>query len=186
METTVHRWPRERYYLLMVVLLIGGLAWIAASRPATPTDTSPPAPRPGFTAPDFELPTLDGDTIRLSALRGHPVVINFWATWCPPCRAEMPAIVQEYERYRDRGLIVLAVNQAEEPTKVAAFRDEFAMTFPILLDARMRVSEQYNIRFLPTTFFIAADGTITDVVTGGMTPAAVRIHFQRLMEEHRP
>lgn len=186
MAAQMEGWPRERYYFFMALLLIVGLAWIMASRSSGPVVAGTPAPRPGFAAPDFELPTLDGGTVRLSDLRGHPVVINFWATWCPPCRAEMPAIIREYKRYKDRGLVVLAVNQAEDPAKVAAFRDQFGMPFPILLDKRMKVSAQYEIRFLPTTFFVAADGTITDMVTGGMNAAAVRIHFQRLMEAYQP
>lgn len=184
--TEAQGWPRGRYYFLMVLLLIVGLSWIMATRASGPTNsTAAFAPKPGFVAPDFELPTLDGSTMRLSDLRGRPVVINFWATWCPPCRAEMPAIIQEYRRYKGEGLVVLAVNQAEDPARVAAFRDEFGMPFPILLDKRMVVSEKYEIRFLPTTFFINGDGTIVDMVTGGMNKAAVRVHFQRLMEEYR-
>ncbi len=184
--TDLSGWPKGRYYFLMALLFIVGLSWIMATRATGPVNSAAAfAPRPGFVAPDFELPTLDGSTMRLSDLRGRPVVINFWATWCPPCRAEMPAIIREYQRYKGDGLIVLAVNQAESPTKVAAFRDEFGMPFPILLDEKMSVSDMYEIRFLPTTFFIAADGTIIDMVTGGMNEAAVRVHFQRLMREYR-
>ncbi len=186
MTAQTQSWTRERYYFFMVLLLIVGLAWIAATRTSGPVVAGTPAPRPGFLAPDFELRTLEGSTIRLSDLRGRPVVINFWATWCPPCRTEMPAFVREYERYRDRGLVVLAVNQAEQPETVAAFRDAFQLTFPILLDPYMEVSEQYEIRFLPTTFFVNADGVISDMVTGGMSEAAVRARFQRLMEAHQP
>ncbi len=176
-------WTRERYYFLMIIILILGLSWITATRATQPTGGSAEAPRPGFVAPDFALPTLEGDSIQLSDLRGRPVVINFWATWCPPCKAEMPAIVREYERYKDQGLIVLAVNQAEGPEKIVPFREEYKMTFPILLDTHMKVSQLYEIRFLPTTFFIAPNGKITDMVTGGMNDAAVRVHFQRLMKE---
>lgn len=176
-------WPKGRYYFLMALVLILGFAWITATRVVQPTNIGAQVPRPGFVAPDFALPTLDGDTIRLSDLRGRPVVINFWATWCPPCRTEMPAIIREYNRYKDRGLIVLAVNQAESPAKIIPFRDEYGMPFPILLDERMEVSKLYEIRFLPTTFFVAPNGTITDMVTGGMNEGAVRVHFQRLMKE---
>ena len=186
MTAQTQPWTRERYYFFMALLLIVGLAWIVATRTSGTVVAGTPAPRPGFVAPDFELKALDGSTVRLSDFRGHPVVINFWATWCPPCRMEMPAIVREYKRYRDRGLIVLAVNQAEQPEKVATFRDTYQMPFPILLDEHMTVSEQYEIRFLPTTFFVNADGVISDMVTGGMSEAAVRVHFQRLMEAHTP
>ncbi len=176
-------WTRERYYLVMALLFFVGLAWLVATR--APDANTPPttaAPRTGFLAPDFSLPALDGGTVRLSDLRGKRVVINFWATWCPPCRAEMPAFEEAYQRYKDEGLVILAVNEAEDAATVAAFRDEFGLTFPILLDTRMAVGEKYRIRFLPTTYFIAPDGTIIDQVEGGMTRATVLARIQHLME----
>jgi len=177
-------WTRQRYVLLMALVAIFGLSWIVASRvPENTTRHVAQAPKPGFLAPDFELQSLDGETIKLSQYRGYPVVINFWATWCPPCRSEMPAIVQEYERYKEQGLVVLAIDNGEDPPKVLEFRKQYGMSFPVLLDKKMRVAEMYQIRALPTTFFIAPDGTITDMVVGGMNAATVRVHFQRLMEE---
>ena len=177
-------WTRERYYLFMVLVLIVGLSWITASRvsPADRAARLKEAPRAGFLAPDFELPTLDGGAIRLSDLRGQRVVLNFWATWCPPCKAEMPALVREYERYKSQGLVVLAINQAEEPQKVMAFQAQYGLTFPILMDYRMDVADLYRIRSLPTTFFIAPDGVIVDKVEGMMNDATVQARFQHLME----
>lgn len=177
-------WPRERYYSLMALVLILGLAWIVASRvpleQRLPPETE--APHPGFLAPDFQLSTLEGETIRLSDLRGRPVIINFWATWCPPCRAEMPAFVREYKRYKDEGLVILAVNQAESPAQVIPFRQKYGITFPILMDERQQVAGLYRIRALPSTYFVDPFGTIQDMVIGGMNEATVRARVQHLME----
>ncbi len=179
---TTTGWTRERYYFMMAVLLFVGLSWIMATRAPAHQRPTTAAPRPGFLAPDFELPLLDGGTAKLSDYRGHHVVLNFWATWCPPCRAEMPAIIKEYTRYKDKGLIVLAIDQSEPEEKVRAFRDAYGMPFPILLDKSMRVADMYRIRSLPTTYFITPDGTIIDKVEGMMTKAMVRARFQHLME----
>jgi len=177
-------WTRERYYFFMALTLIVGLTWIIITRVPVSARQTPTtqAPRPGFLAPDFELPDLEGNMVKLSDFRGHPVVLNFWATWCPPCRAEMPAIVREYNRYQDEGLIVLGINQAEDPGKVINFQRQYNMTFPILLDTKMRVADTYRIRALPTTFFITPDGTIIDKVEGGMNSAMVQARFKHLME----
>lgn len=181
--TTVSGWTRERYYMLMALLLLVGLSWIVATRATGPAEAPvTAAPRPGFLAPEFELPTLDGNRVRLSDLRGKRVVINFWATWCPPCRAEMPAFVEAYARYRDQGLVILAVNEAEDAAQVAAFQEAFGLTFPVLLDTRMEVGQRYRVQFLPTTYFVGPDGTILDKVEGGMTRATVLARVQHLME----
>ncbi|NPA90611.1 MAG: redoxin domain-containing protein [Chloroflexi bacterium] len=177
-------WTRERYYLFMGLLFFVGLSWIVGTRVPSAERQKPTtaAPRPGFLAPDFELPTLDGRMVKLSDYRGHHVVLNFWATWCPPCKAEMPAIVKEYNRYKGEGLVVLAIDQAESPEKVRAFVEAHGMTFPVLLDEKMRVADVYRIRSLPTTYFITPDGTIIDKVEGMMNEAMVRSRFQHLME----
>jgi len=105
----------------LVLALILGSAWLLISRVPPPEQASaldaalPPQPRQGFPAPDFEGTTLDGEAIRLRDLRGHAVVLNFWATWCGPCRFEMPAIERVAKAYAERGLVVLLINQGESP-----------------------------------------------------------------------
>jgi thiol-disulfide isomerase/thioredoxin len=113
-------------------------------------------PRAGSLAPDFTLETLSGEAISLSDLRGQAVLINFWATWCPPCRQEMPAIQRVYERYRDQGF-----------TEVAEFVEELGLTFPILLDREGEVFERYRVRGLPTSFFMDRAGVVHNVKIGG-------------------
>jgi peroxiredoxin len=156
---------------LMALLLALGVAWIALSRvPAEATSAHrdrAPSPQTGFAAPDFTLESIDGQTVRLSDLRGQAVLINFWATWCPPCRAEMPAIQQAYDRYRDQGFTVLAVNLQESDAQVRAFADQFSLTFPILMDRSGSVSAQYRVRALPSTFFVDRAGVIRNVTVGG-------------------
>jgi len=162
---------KTTWHGLMALLLALGVAWIALSR--VPADAisartdRPPAPQVGFAAPDFALETLDGQTIRLSDLRGQAVLINFWATWCPPCRAEMPAIQQVYDRYRDRGFTVLAVNLQEGDPQVASFAARLDLTLPILMDRSGDVFARYRGRALPSTFFVDRAGIIQNVTVGG-------------------
>ena len=131
------------------------------------------AVREGNTAPDFSLETLDGKKVRLADLRGKPVLINFWATWCPPCRNEMPEIQAAYEKYTDKGLVVLAVDFTvqDKLTDVKSYIQELKLTFPILLDDTGDVSAGlYGMIGLPTSFFIDPDGTLRRIQIGAIPP----------------
>jgi thiol-disulfide isomerase/thioredoxin len=115
-------------------------------------------------APNFELETLSGDKIKLSDLRGKNVLVNFWATWCGPCRDEMPDLEKFYQDYKDNNLEVLAVNLTSNEHKqenVNEFVETFELSFPVLLDADGTVAEQYQIYYIPTTYFINKEGIIT-------------------------
>lgn len=169
-------------------LLVAGALWTLASRvPASATTGGQiPAPRQGFQAPDFTLETLEGSSIRLSNLRGQPVVLNFWASWCPPCRAEMPALQAAFEADGANGLVVLAVNTTFQDSRAAAaaFIEEFGLSFPIALDQDGTVSRQYQLRALPSTWFIDAAGVVRQVVVGGpMSEATIRSGAAALLEE---
>src|SRR5574340_538315 len=123
--------------ILYILIILAGLAWtgISADR-AGSTSREVAAPQAGFMAPDFSLNTPEGETYTISELRGQAVIINMWATWCPPCRAEMPALESLYEEYKDQGLMILAVNATvqDDPLAIAPFIEEYGLTFPILLD----------------------------------------------------
>lgn len=173
----------------MVVALALGGGWTFLSRlPATAANASqqPASPRQGFAAPDFTLELLGGGEVTLSELRGKPVVVNLWASWCPPCRAEMPAIQKVYQDYQDLGLVVLGVNTTNQDNEAdaAAFVRQYGLTFPIPLDRDGSVSARYELRGLPTTFFIDRKGMIRSVVVGGpMSEAVIRSKVEDLLKE---
>ena len=142
-------------------------------------------PQEGFTAPDFELITLEGDSISLSELRGKAILVNFWATWCPPCRSEMPAMQQVFSDYDPDDFIILAINTTyqDHAGDVNAFVLEQGLTFPILLDDSGEISERYQVNSMPTSYFIDPDGIINEVVFGGpMSEALLRTRVNRLLE----
>lgn len=123
-------------------------------------------PQVGKTAPDFKLLGLDGKTVSLRDFRGQPVMLNFWASWCGPCRYEMPFFEQIHAEWSGKGLVILAVNIGENVTTVREFIDESGFTFPILLDSNQNVTLRYNVRSIPTTFFLDRSGVIQDVKVG--------------------
>ncbi len=125
-----------------------------------------PEPRRGFLAPDFELETLDGAKLRLSDLRGKAVFINFWATWCGPCKVEMPDIEQVYQKYRERDLVVLGVDVQEPRDKVQEFVRAGGYSWTMLLDKSGEVQRTYRVTGIPSSFFVDRDGVIRDVVIG--------------------
>lgn len=108
----------------------------------------------------FDLQDHEGNPVSLSDFNGQIVMINFWATWCGPCRTEMPSMQRMYDSFRDRGFVMLAVNSRENPRVVAQFIDEFGYTFPVALDLNGRVSFQYGVRSIPLTYLIDPDGRI--------------------------
>jgi peroxiredoxin len=172
---------------LYITILIAALAWIflSADRAGTSTAGEIPAPREGFLAPDFSLQTPEGGTVTLSELRGQAVLVNLWATWCPPCRAEMPAIQKLYEEYKDQGFMVLAVNMTyqDNPQAVLPFTQENNLTFPILLDETGEMARKYELRSLPSSFFINRNGIIQEVVIGGpMSEALLRTRLESILE----
>jgi peroxiredoxin len=120
----------------------------------------------GQKAPDFELKTLTGETTRLSAYKGKKVMLNFWATWCPPCKAEMPEMEQFYKQ-GNKDVVILAVN-IDSQNDVKGFADKNGITFPILLDTDGKVNSTYQILSIPTTYFIDRNGVIQNKYTGAM------------------
>ncbi len=125
-------------------------------------------PTQGEAAPDFTLETLDGETVSLSDYRGRPVVLNFWATWCVPCREEMPLLQETYEAHQAEGLVILGVNVRENPEAVRRFLGEVGVDFPVVLDPDVAVVNRYLVTSLPMTFFIDREGQLRTLVVGGM------------------
>lgn len=181
----------KRWDMLIIAIMVLSVLWIYTSRVPTRASASPASASPqiGFTAPDFTLQTLDGKTISLSSLRGKVALINLWASWCPPCRAEMPALDKVYRQYRDAGFVVLGLNTAYQDSEsdAASFVQTLGLSFPILLDRDGVVSKRYQLQALPTSYFVGRDGIIRDVILGGpMSEAIIATKIQGLLAEGKP
>ena len=179
----------ERRTNLMILLLLlsaslAGCAAPPAAAPAAPTARAPGRPAPpriGAQAYSFALNDLQGNPVLLSDFRGKSVMINFWATWCGPCRAEIPAMVELYDERRDQGFEILAVNVAENPANVAGFVERFDMRFPVLLDRTGKVAVAYRVRGMPTSIFVDEQGIIQATVVGALSKPAMRRYVDELM-----
>ena len=130
--------------------------------------------QPGKPAPEIDLPRLEGGSIKLSTLRGRPVVVTFWGTWCPPCKVEFPELVAAHRKYREAGLEVLAVNQRDQEIRTAdveAFVKQYKVEFIVAMDQRGKARRSFRLIGLPTTVFIDAAGVIRRIHPGPITPA---------------
>ncbi len=135
----------------------------------------------GDKAHDFTLSDVNGRDVSLSDFTGQPVVVNFWATWCPPCRLEMPELQNAYDTYRDQGLVVLAVNAQEAEPQVRAFFEEMGFTLPALLDSDGQVGRAYGTPGLPSTFFIDRSGAVTAVHRGLLTAGLIETYLAQIL-----
>jgi peroxiredoxin len=145
---------------ILVMILTSGLLITGCSAGSEPTATV------GKAAPDFELQNLDGQSISLSDLKGKPVLINFWATWCGPCVSEMPYLQEIHDEWSGKGLVVLAINIGDSSSEAEQFLQNHNLSLPVLLDTGKVVAQRYNIRGIPTTFFIDKDGIIQEKIIG--------------------
>jgi thiol-disulfide isomerase/thioredoxin len=148
----------------LAVGLLAGLAFIFFFAPGmkllnqSNVSISPAVPQVNSPAPDFELQSLDGTPVSLSSLRGRVVLVNFWATWCGPCRLEMPLLQDAQNRYQDK-LEVLAVNNNESSQTIKSFVNDLGLRLQVLLDPGAKIAQQYRVRGFPTTIFIDPEGT---------------------------
>lgn len=134
----------------------------------------------GSVAPDFELANLSGETVRLSDYAGRPVVLNFWATWCAPCRVEMPELQRAHEEFGDDGPILLTINQEEPADRVREFFNDISLTLPALLDPKGRVGLTYGAVFLPTTVIIDPDGIVLTIHRGMISRETLNNYLSQL------
>jgi len=161
----------KRNALVFVVLFVAILAMLASGRYLDRVRKHGPIKLvgnvQGVPAPDFTLPALDGSKVSLSDFRGKAVLLNFWATWCPPCKIEMPWFEDLQKQYAKDGLVVLGVALDDSaPATIAKFASELGVNYQVLLGTD-QVSDDYgDVQYLPTTFYIARDGTIVDKMTG--------------------
>ncbi len=136
---------------------------------ALAASTAPAALAPASAAPDFTLHAMDGPNLRLKEQRGRVVMVNFWATWCGPCRQEMPQLNRLYEKYKASGFVLLGVNVDDDQRKAAEVASKLGVTFPVLLDTDKAVSKLYDLSTMPSTVLIDRDGKIRYVHRGYLT-----------------
>ncbi|WP_035101805.1 thiol-disulfide oxidoreductase ResA [Aneurinibacillus terranovensis] len=135
----------------------------------------------GKPSPDFAAKVAGTDKqIQLSALKGKGVVLNFWGTWCPPCKQEMPNFEKAAGEFANKGVVIMAVNDGESEVAVRSFAKQYGLTFPLALDQSQDITRLYQIGPLPTTVFIKPDGTVYKKVEGGMTLDTMRDNMQQI------
>jgi peroxiredoxin len=145
-------------FAVALVALASGAAWSMGSR----------VPVVGTPVEDFQLVDLNGNMQRLSQYRGKIVLLNFWATWCKPCTTEMPAMQTTYDKLRDKGFVVLAVNELEDDAKVREHIAQYRHTFPVLMDRENKVANQFGVFGLPVSVFIDEQGVVQEYIKGGL------------------
>ena len=179
--------------LAAVVITCGVITWlhftgagISALTTDTPTnetpttvDQSPTEVSTSRSAPDFTLTDLHGNQVSLGDFSGQPVVINFWATWCPPCRTEMPHLVEAYQREEGK-IVFLAISVDEPDDTVRRFAEKYDIPLVILLDDSAKVASDYKVRSIPVTFFISRDGEVVVRYTGQMSPHRIEEGLSRI------
>lgn len=150
---------------LGALLVAGGLLAFAAQGQAGLSGSAGAASN-AYPAPDFRLAALDGSSLALSDHRGRYVLLNFWATWCPPCRAELPDLVRFYQDHADQGFILIGVNEQEPPAAVADFLRAQGLAFPVALDADGALLDRYGVQGMPSSFLVDPQGRVVHAWTG--------------------
>jgi len=162
--------------VILVITLATGLVIVSCSSNSTQ------GAKVGDLAPDFQFYNPEGKPVSLSDLRGKPVMLNFWATWCGPCVSEMPYIQQVYEEWSAKGLMLLAINIGGTPSQVEEFLRNHNLSLPVLLDTKQVIARKYGIWAIPTTFFIDKDGIIQSVRVGAFpNKEAIESELNKIM-----
>ncbi len=162
------------FTLILTALLLAACGGVTAPLP----DLSGTEP-----APDITLPTPDGEMISLSDYRGQVVFLNFWGTYCPPCVAELPDIQKVYEELESEDFVVIGLNVEEKPEKVKAFVEENGLTFPIIISPDATVNPLYQLKRMPTTWFIDRNGILRGKIEGQMSKSMALKIARKLLEE---
>lgn len=171
---------RNALVVLMAISLVTvtavGLTWAMGSR----------VPAVGTTAEDFRLVDLEGKSQSLSQYRGKVVLVNFWASWCKPCTTEMPAMQTTYDKLRDKGFVVLAINELEDEAKVREHIKQYGHTFPVLLDRDNKVANQFGVFGLPVSVFIDEKGVVQEYIKGGLLTEQLILDVVAKIQKREP
>ncbi|WP_044642453.1 thiol-disulfide oxidoreductase ResA [Risungbinella massiliensis] len=173
---------RTRYWVRRILFLVLiGLVGFALYQSFNRENAGKPIA--GEEAPNFTLTDVSGKEVELTDLRGKAVMLNFWGTWCEPCRTEMPAMQQMYQKYQAKGFEIVAVNIAETEVAVNSFAKQHNLTFPIWMDQDRDVVKQYKIGPLPSSLFLDRNGVIVDRIEGPLDPARLEYYILNSMKE---
>ena len=159
----------------MLALLLGFLAW-GVYKSAT-------GPRASGAAPDFTIKSYDGQVVALSTLQGQVVVVNFWASWCPPCREEAAYLEQTWRKHRDKGVMFVGVDWVDTPANALAYIEEFDVTYPNGPDVGTKIAEAYRIQGVPETFFVDKKGKLRGVKIGPLKAPELDQRIDQLLAE---
>jgi cytochrome c biogenesis protein CcmG/thiol:disulfide interchange protein DsbE len=163
---------------LSVLALLGLLAWGLMKAQAGPVDSG--------LAPDFSLTGFDGQTVTLSELRGQVVIVNFWASWCLPCREEAAYLEKTWRKYKDQGVVFIGVDYVDTEKEALAYIQEFDITYLNGPDLKTRISQAYNIQGVPETFFIAKNGKLRGMQIGPLVSPQLDNKIEELLAEADP
>ncbi len=162
---------------VVLALAIVAVLLLPALAACTPTQ----AAGVGRPAPDFSLEDIDGNTVRLRDLRGQTVFLNFWASWCGPCRVEMPDIQKIHERYGDWGVTIIGIDLDETVAEVREFTEAGGFTWTFVIDTTGEVARDYRVDIIPTSFFIDGEGTIRSIALGAMSEAQIEAKLAKAL-----
>ena len=162
--------------LSVTLVVSSGLVWAMGSR----------VPAVGTAAEDFRLVDLEGKQQSLSQYRGKVVLVNFWATWCKPCTTEMPAMQTTYDKLREKGFVVLAINELEDEVKVREHIKQHGHTFPVLMDRDNKVANQFGVFGLPVSVFIDEKGVVQEYIKGGLLTEQVILDAVARIQKPEP
>ena len=170
-DMTIGRWLAAG----LLVALLALLAWGLRTRAGGPLESG--------LAPDFSLTTFEGETVTLGDLRGQVVIINFWASWCPPCRDEAPYLEATWRKYRDRGVVFIGVDYVDTEPNALAYIEEFDITYPNGPDIGQKIAGAYRIKGVPETFYVDKTGQLRGVHIGPLFPPTLDNKIDELLAE---
>ena len=167
--------------LLLFSALVAVLVWGALNKESATGGSG--ATLPGKEAPPFTLESFDGGTLSLSDFEGQPVIINFWASWCVPCRQEAPALEAVWQSFRDEGLVVIGINQprSDPEDQARAFLDEFGVSYPNVFDTQGFSGIDYGVSGIPVTFFVDREGIVERRFVGTLTEGSLLVWAEELV-----